>query len=389
MTTVAAKTILFVCMALLVHTYAGFALLMRVVSRVMKNRVKRDREYRPVVTILIPAYNEEKVLRRKIENCLAFDYPRDRLEIMVCSDCSTDRTAEIAREYVKTHGITFCDYRERSGKTGLINRSLPRARGEIVVLTDANTMIEPDGVRELVSMYSSPRVGAVLGLVRLTVPKDARGVQKEVTYREFESALKHGEGLLGAAMGAFGGFYSIRKELFTPLPPNAYSNDDFIVAAKILSRGYRVLYNREAVSTEETGHTVEEEFTRRVRIGAGDFQAFFFLPQMLNPLRPIPCFIYVSHKVLRWFSPVLLLAVLACTALLWPEPPFRALLWAQLGFYASAVVGMALSRLGLSVPGVASIYHFVSMNAALLGGLVRCLRGIKTPVWERTERTDA
>ncbi len=372
---------LFLC----VYAYGLYAFLLSGMVRLLRKKHRRSSSYTPRVTVLVPVYNEEKVVKEKIENCLALDYPKELLQVMVCSDCSTDRTAEIVKTFCG-RGIAFVDYRERSGKTGVVNKSAPKAEGEIVVLTDANTMLQPDAVSKLVSMYSSEKIGAVLGQVKLVVPEGGHGLQKEILYRNFETDLKYNEGLFGATIGAFGGFYSIRKELFVPLPANAYSNDDLIIPMKILRRGYRVVFDKEAVSVEETGQTVEEEFRRRIRIGAGNFQSFFFLPGLLNPFRVKTFILYTSHKVLRWFSPFILLAIIISNILLFSQYPYAVFGYIQAGFYLLATVGCLFSKTRIIVPIASPIYHFVSMNIAVLFGFFRYLRGIKSAVWESTER---
>jgi cellulose synthase/poly-beta-1,6-N-acetylglucosamine synthase-like glycosyltransferase len=380
-----ASIIFIISLLLLVYAYAGYAAVLKALVSVLKPGHKRNNSFQPDVTILVPVYNEERVIRKKIENCLALDYPRKCLEILICSDCSTDKTEEIVREYIEK-GVQFLDYRTRSGKTGVINKSIPKARGEIIVLTDANTMFGRDAVLKMVRMYSSEKIGAVLGQVQLEVPPGGHGVEKEVVYREFETHLKYNEGLLGAAIGAFGGFYSIRKSLFSPLPDNAYSNDDLLIPMRILCKGYRVIMDYSAISREETGQSVEEEFTRRVRIGAGNFQSFFLMLYALNPLRLTTFFLYISHKVLRWFSPFLLITLLISNLFLLHSVAFRLCAIGQGIFYGAAILGLFLSRMKAVIPVISSIYHFVSMNSAVLLGFIRYIRGIRSATWESTER---
>lgn len=371
---------------LLYYAYSGYSSLLRLLAALSKKKHVRNVAFKPMVSILVPAYNEEKVIEQKIENCLSQDYPREKLQIIVCSDCSTDQTASIVSPYTQNHNVVFYDYRQRSGKTGIINKTVPVADGEIIVLTDANTMFEPDAVSKLVSMYTSEKIGAVLGQVKLIIPEAGYGVQKEVLYRDFEMSLKYIEGLFGSTIGAFGGFYSIRKTLFKPLPPNAYSNDDLLLPMSVLKQGYDVIFDREAVSTEDTAVTIEEEFKRRVRIGAGNFQSFFLLLDMLNPLKGKYCFFYVSHKVLRWFSPFILLCALGCNALLIGQFPYTILFYLQLLFYGLAALGAILSKYRISYPLLSPTYHFISMNCALFLGFFRYIKGIKSAVWQSTER---
>jgi cellulose synthase/poly-beta-1,6-N-acetylglucosamine synthase-like glycosyltransferase len=377
--------------ALIVYAYAGFKPVLSMLAMVMGKRVlARTLDFKPCVTIFIPAYNEEKVIQAKIDNCRAQTYPQNLLEIMVCSDCSNDRTAEIVNENTGPGtNITFLDYKDRSGKTGLINKAIPQARGDIVILTDANTMFKPEAVERLVSCYSSDKIGAVLGQVKLEPPKGSAGLNKETAYRAFETDLKFREGLFGAALGAFGGLYSIRKELFRPLPANAYSNDDFLIPMRILSKGNNVALDMEAISIEETATSVEEEFKRRVRIGAGNFQSFFLLMPLLNPFTGFKWFLYISHKVLRWFSPFLLLIALGANISLIHNDWYCGLFILQACFYLAAILGWISSQFKVTFPFLSSAYHFCSMNLAILFGFFRYLRGIKSAVWQSTERTAA
>jgi biofilm PGA synthesis N-glycosyltransferase PgaC len=372
--------------ALIIYAYTLYPLFLKCIT--FGRSYGRTTSFNPKVSIIVPAYNEGKIIRQKIENCLSLDYPKDLLQVMICSDASTDRTTAIAAEYAN-RGVTVVDYRERSGKTGVMNKSIPLADGEIVVLTDANTMFRPDAVKSLVSLYTSEKVGAVLGRVDLHNPDSTVGLKGEIKYRAFEANLKHYEGLFGAALGAFGGLYSIRKNLYVPLPPNAYSNDDFLTPLRIMQQGYQVLFDLQAVSTEETGQTVSEEFNRRIRIGAGNFQSFFLLLPMLNPFLGMPFILYVSHKVLRWFSPFILLLIFAASVPLLHLRPFTWLFWSQCLFYGVAVLGALLATIKVKIPGVSAIYHFVSMNVALFFGFFRYLRGIKSAVWQSTERASS
>lgn len=380
------KFLFFFSLFLFIYAYGGYSFLLHFITGLLKKKHKRIPGYHPKVSILIPVYNEERVIRQKIENCIKLDYPESLLQVMVCSDCSSDRTVEIAEKYSENQCVDIFEYKERSGKTGVINKSVPQAKGDIIIFTDANTMLKPDAVSKVVSMYSSEKIGAVLGQVILVVPEGGHGVQKEVLYRNFETQLKYTEGILGSTIGAFGGFYSIRKKLFTPLPSNAYSNDDLIIPTKIIEKGYKVLFDREAISIEDTGLSIEEEFGRRVRIGAGNFQSFFLLKSMLNPFIGIPFFLYFSHKVLRWFSPLIILSIFVTNAFLFYLYPYNVFFYLQVAFYGLAIIGALLSYMRIELPLIGSTYHFVSMNIALIFGFLKFVRGIKSAVWESSKR---
>lgn len=375
---------------LIVHGFFLFPKLTLLLGKLLNKKIKRDLTFEPKISLFIPAYNEEKVIAKKIENVLTLDYPEDKLEILICSDCSDDRTGEIVNEYVKQYPqITFNDYRERSGKTGMINKAIPNAKGEIMVMTDANTMYEKDALRKIVSSFSSDDIAAVLGEVQLFVPEEGTGLEKEVNYRAFEAKIKYIEGLFGAGMGAFGGFYAFRKERFVSLPANAYSNDDFLIPARFVAQGYKVGFDNEAISHEETGTTVDEEFGRRVRIGAGNFQSFSFLLPMLNPFKFSRFYFYISHKVIRWFSPFILLTLLLCSFLLsCSHPVYSIILSGQLLAYSLATVGWILDKNKIRVPILQSLYHFTAMNIALFLGFFRFAKGIKSATWNSTERVE-
>jgi cellulose synthase/poly-beta-1,6-N-acetylglucosamine synthase-like glycosyltransferase len=380
------KLIFLLSAVLIVYAYEGFPVLLRIMAKQSRRTLSPSRDFRPSVTVLVPVYNEEKVILSKIRNCLALNYPRHLLEILICSDFSSDNTALIAKPFCDRGEVRFLHYGVRSGKTGVLNKSIPQATGEIIVLTDANTMLEPDSLLKLAGHYSSSKTGAVMGQVKLVVPNNAGGLEKEIKYREFETNLKYNEGLFGAAIGAFGGFYSIRKSLFKNLPPNAYSNDDLLIPMQILGNGYKTIFEPEAVSFEDTGVSIEEEFGRRIRIGAGNFQSFFLLLSMLNPLRFRIALFYFSHKVLRWFSPLLFILVLTSNILLANSFFFAVLLACQVFFYGMALAGFVVSRFKASVFPATPIYHFVSMNIALVLGFLRYIRGIKSAVWQSTGR---
>ncbi|ERP39126.1 glycosyltransferase family 2 protein [Chitinivibrio alkaliphilus] len=372
------------------HAYVFFPRGMNWLGKRWKKGIARDDTFLPTVSLFIPAYNEEKVIAEKLENTLSLEYPREKLEILVCSDKSSDRTNEIVTTYAEKYpSITFHAYTERSGKTGMINKAVPDARGDIIVLSDANTMYETKALRTIVSAFAAPDIGAVLGALRLYVPRGVQGLKKEVTYRQSEANIKYGEGLFGYAMGAFGGFYAIRKAYFQPLPANAYSNDDFLIPVRMIQKGLRVIFDPEARAYEETGETLSEEFSRRVRIGAGNYQSFSLLPRMLSPLHPLRLFFYLSHKVLRWFSPFLLVSMFVSNMLLLQQPHFVTIFMGQLLFYILAGVGWLCYRCGISIPLLSSLAHFVSMNIALLFGFFRFCRGIKSATWSSTERGNA
>ncbi len=350
-------------------------------KRPIDRRQARERPLLPSVSLVVAAHNEEAVLRQKLENCLTLDYPPDRLEVLIGSDGSTDATEEIARAYA-FRGVRLSSG-PRCGKAGVLNRLVPEARGDIVVLSDANTLLEPTAVRRLVCRFEDPRVGAVCGRLRL---RSSDGSAQESAYWNYESLIKLYEGRRGAVLGANGGLYAIRRRLFTPLPSETIT-DDFVLPVRLLAAGHRVVYEPAAVAIEDAGSTATE-VRRRQRIAGGNLQSLRLVRALWDGPRPLIAAAFVLHKVLRWLGPAFLAVALAGAALLAGHPVFRALFVAQLGFYTAALWGG-----GTGSGPVARLcrlsHHFVAMNLALAAGAWQSFRGLQGPTWQRTERRAA
>ncbi len=340
----------------------------------------------PRVSIVFSAFDEEMWIRRKVQNCLALDYPPGQLEILIGCDGCTDRTAQIARE-VGGARVTVHELFPRSGKAAVLSRLVPAAQGDLVVLTDANVMLDPAALKALVRRFRDGAVGAVVGRLRLFNP--SRKDFEETLYWRYETIVRYLEGTRGCAMGANGGIYAIRRLLFSPLPPDTVT-DDFVIPVRIALRGWRVPFEPDAVAWEETTEDADREFGRRARIGAGNWQALARVRGLLDPRTGFLFVSFVSHKLLRWATPFLLgLALLSCGALALAPGAwlYRIVLAAQLVFYTLAWLGRRAHRLTGSLRRLASLAHyFVAMNAALAVGLWRFALGTQKPAWDRTAR---
>ena len=337
----------------------------------------------PSVSVLVAAYNEQDCIARRIENLLEQDYPADKLEILVGSDASSDETDAIVQRYA-ARGVKL-SRAERSGKAGVLSRLVALAKGDVLVMTDANTEFERDAIRRLVQPLRDEDVGLVCGRLRLHSPAGAP--LAEGAYWKLESLLKLYESRRGCVMGANGGIYAVRKSLFPPLPAGTVV-DDFVAALRVLASGSKVCYEPEAVGHEETAPDHTGEYRRRVRIAAGCFRALSQHRHLLSPRHGFAAFALWSHKVLRWFVPHALVVALVVNVFLARTGTFYALaLLAQCTAYALA----ALSLLGMTPRHVRALAdasaHFVEMNAALLVGFVKYSRGGQGQAWNRTPRT--
>lgn len=335
------------------------------------------------VSIVVSAYNEEAVIEEKIRNCLELDYPKENLEIIIASDGSDDKTNEIVKRYFGK-GVILADYKDRAGKAEVLNRTIPAAKNEIIVLSDANTFFRKDALKMLIRNFDDDRAGCVCGEMKFRNSRENKMGELEGFYWKYEVFLKRLEGARGSLLGANGGIYAIRKKLFEKIPANTII-DDFIIPMKILEKGYSVVYEPEAIAYEDTAKGIIQEMARRVRIGAGDFQSLVLTRGLLNPLRGFSAYAFWSHKVLRWFAPFLLIGALFFNAFLAGEKFYLIIFISQVSLYTAALIGRISSKAArIKIFGIC--YYFVSMNIALLAGFFRFLTGTQKVTWERTER---
>jgi cellulose synthase/poly-beta-1,6-N-acetylglucosamine synthase-like glycosyltransferase len=380
----------------ILYTYIGYPLMLAVLSR-LRPRPRAYPETVPFVTMLIAAYNEEAVIATKLENSLALDYPRDRLQILVAADGSDDGTADIVQQFADRQ-VELSYSPLRRGKMAAINRAMPNVRGDIVIFSDANNIYSPDTLRQLVKPFSDPTVGAVSGAKVIAQDNDALGAS-EGLYWKYESLIKAAESRLGCCTGVAGEILAIRRDLFES-PPDAVINDDFYIAMRIIARGYRVIYVPQARSTEYASASAQDELARRSRIVAGRYQAMMLAHRLLPFNRPLIVWQIVSHKFLRPLVPLAMGSALLTNivAVLRPPqhhthrvyelaPPFNwLLLVAQMLFYALAWSGSRRepgTRVGklLYLPA-----FFVRSNFAAVIGLYRFLTRRQTTLWQRVQR---
>jgi cellulose synthase/poly-beta-1,6-N-acetylglucosamine synthase-like glycosyltransferase len=368
----------------ILYTYLIYPFLIAVFALVFgKNPTSKDMY--PKVSLVVSMYNESKVIADKIANSFGLNYPKDKIEIVLGSDGSIDKTAEIVKSYNDTR-IKFYDFPVRRGKISVINDLIGKSTGEIIILSDANTILENNAVKELVSWFHDTSVGCVCGKLELKAADDGHNAEFEGIYWKYESFIKEQEGKLGCLLGANGGIYAIRKELFSPLPADTII-DDFLIPIRILYAGYKVYYNASALAYEETAKTIAQESIRKVRIGAGNYQAMVYACDLLNISHGLSSFVFWSHKVLRWFVPFLLIIVLLSNLLLIRQSFYLILFLLQLIFYLCVFTGFLIDKFRVSKFKIfVGFYYFYLMNLSLLLGFFNFLRGKQTAVWIRTDR---
>jgi cellulose synthase/poly-beta-1,6-N-acetylglucosamine synthase-like glycosyltransferase len=355
------RLIVWTSTAFIVYAYVGYPVLLWMVQFAFRKPIRKA-PIEPSVSLLISAYNEARVIAAKVRNSLALDYPAEQLEIVVASDGSTDDTAQIVRDLAQQEGqgrVRLMEFPENRGKIVALNDAVPKLRGEIVVFSDASSMLACNSVRELAANFADPRVGAASGVYQVLNADAAKLGRQEDLYWKYETFLKLQEAKLGTLTGAHGSLYAMRKSLY-PSPPAGTINDDFVIPTSVLRRGFRIAYEPRAVAHEEA-HEMEG-FGRRVRIAAGNISQLSEVGAFLWPPRPFLLFCFLSHKAARLLVPVAMVALAISSGLLWRFPFYRWLAVAQIAFYAAALLGAfhLLRWKVLRLP-----YYFCMINASL------------------------
>lgn len=378
--------VFWLCLALVAYAYVAYPLVIWCLSRLF-GRAPEPPEVAdadlPSVALLISAYNESSVIADRVENALKTDYPAGKYQVVVASDGSSDGTAGIVSRYAD-RGVKVLDYKSRRGKSAVLNSAMAEIDSDVVMLSDANTHIDPGAARRLARWLKDDTIAAVCGRLVLTDP--ATGANADGLYWKYETFLKKCEGRLGAVLGSNGAIYAIRRPQYVRIANNTIV-DDFVIPLLVKEQtGGRIIYDREAVAVEETAADTAAEFRRRCRIGAGGFQAITMLWRLLDPRRGWVAFAFLSHKILRWLCPFFLLGTLLASALMWRVPLYRWALAAQLAFYLAWPLSDVMPRGVKAFKLLRLAGMFTSMNLALLVGFWRWLRGTQKGAWERTAR---
>ena len=374
------EVIFWLSVAAVGYAYVGYPLLLTLIS-IIRPKPVHSRDWTPSVSVIIAAYNEERDLAAKLENTLALDYPKSQLEIIVTSDCSSDRTDEIARSF-SDRGIRLHRQEERLGKTAAQNAAVTKARGEIIVFSDATTHYQPDVLRLLTPSFADESVGCATGRVIYQDVNDTSVGKGTQSYWNYEFFLKKHESNVCSLIGVCGCMYAVRKSAYVPLYNDACS--DFIIATTMVEQGLRAVYINEAVCMEEPNRHAKKELAARVRIISQTFSDLWRNRAVLNPLRSGFYAVQLwSHKIMRYMVPVLLIAIFVTSGFLAPRNVFYAALFVlQLAFYLAALVSWLLEKAGMNVGLLALPQYFVITNLASLIAFVKFVSGETYTRWE-------
>lgn len=371
--------IFYLALFLTIYTYIIFPVLLFIITKIFNEedeKVQQDIKDEPRVAVICAMYNEEKIVRNKIDNFLNLKYRN--IKFYIGSDGSNDKTNLILKQYSTNNKIIVYEF-PRRGKVYVINDLISKANADILVFTDANSMFKNDAIQHLLKHFSNKKTGVVCGRLKLIKKGQTSG---EGFYWHYETAIKKLESIFSCVMGANGAIYAIRKKLVAPISINTI-NDDFIISMRVLERGYGIVFEENAVAHEEINHDDSVEFRRHIRDGAGHYRALFHLYRLLNPLKLKIFFLYVSHRVIRWFVPMFLILMLICPIFIKECILIKLLFVVEVIFYFLAVMGW-LTKTKSKVFYIP--YYFIYINIALLFGFCRNILGIQKATWNSTAR---
>ena len=370
----------FVCCFMVVYPYVVYPVLLKALCFFRSREVPAG-DGMPGMTVIISAFNEEDVIAKKIENTLVLDYPKENVEVIVVSDNSTDRTDEIVRSY-KSRGVILLSQPVRKGKTAGLNDAVQKARGEILVFSDADSMYEPHALKIIAgSMAGDRRIGLVTGSTNYVSEGHGKMVVTTSIYTRLERFIKKHESLLGSCVGADGAIFGMRKSLYEPLQDDDIN--DLVLPLKVVKRGRRVVLLEQLTCTEAPAVDESGEFRRQARITNRTLRALFRHAELMNVIKyPLFSFEVVSHKLLKLSAPFFMLSLLPLNILLLGQGPVYTVTFAvQIASYGLCLIRLWQERTGKKHMIFAFLYHFIMVNASILVGWTNFLSGQKNIVW--------
>ena len=387
------KVLFFFSFFVVFYSYIGYGILIYLFVKIKrifssKNVSLPDLDFEPEVTLVVAAFNEEAFIERKIKNSLDLDYPPGKLKWVFITDGSTDETPEIINKY---NNILLLHQPERKGKVAAMNRAIKYVETPYTIFCDANTLLNPTCIREIVKHYSNPRVGGVAGEKKIiSGKKDKAAGAGEGIYWIYESILKKLDSEFYTVVGAAGELFSMKTTLFHVVEEDTII-EDFVQSLKICMDGYVVRYEPKAFATESGSATMSDEQKRKVRIAAGGFQAMLILKSLFNIFKyPVLSFQFISHRILRWtLCPICLIICFISNVLLLSNHEgqfYHVVFLIQTVFYASALLGWVFASRNLKIKIFYIPYYFLFMNLSVFMGFYRFIRKKQSAIWDKASR---
>lgn len=379
-----AEFLMWLSILLLLYAYIGYPFTIALLSLIFRNKVK-TREIIPHVSIIITAFNEEKDIENKLKNCFDLDYPGQKLEIIVASDGSTDKTDEIVRRYEKSDTLVpviLHRVEGRLGKTAAQNSAVKICQGEIIVFSDAASMYDRKAIKKIARNYADPTVGAVSGMYNYIKEGSSAAGLATIIFWKFENFIKSCQTKIKTITGCCGCIYSLRKNLYTDLPPEIIS--DLVEPLMILKKGYRIVFEPEALALEETAGNSKDEFKMRIRVIVRGMNGMLFVRDLFNLRKyPFVAFQLISHKLIRWIVPIFAIIVFISNAFLVRDSGFYMFMFLlQMIFYGFAFTGFIMERKGVHKAIFYLPLYFCIVNLASLISIFKVINKQNIVTWQ-------
>ncbi len=341
----------------------------------------------PEISIITASYNEEKDIEKKIISTFNTNYPPEKIEFIIGSDNSTDKTDEIIKNSAEQYKqIKFYPFKKRIGKSNIINNLKTKAKNNILILTDTKVFFKEDTIFHLIKHFKNPEIKIVGGILQNTKKNKTDISVQEDAYMNREMKIKYYEGLIwGASTGIFGAVYAVRKENLADIPPH-FTVDDFYITMKVIEEGGKVIFEKKAVAEEKITGNIKEEFKRKVRIAAGNFQNLAQFKSLLKKPFSGKAFSFFSHKVIRWTGPFLIIIAFLSNLFLLNRIFYQISLIIFLLTFIIPFADYMLKKINIHINLFRYFTHFYGMNIALLVGFFKYLKGIKSAIWEPSKR---
>lgn len=373
----------------ILYPYIGYPVLLALRAYLMQQPVQKE-DIWPRVSILVAAYNEEKVILERLKNIIKQDYPVKKMEVIVISDGSTDGTNNIVLDFIKRHAKIdiFLDYDSvRKGKSAALKRGVQSSRGEVVVFTDANSSFRSMALKKLVRSFADSRVGSVAGKVGIICKDEFKTSEGEGIYWRLEDFIRRQESMIHSVIGADGSIYAIRKDLFIPPEEGVGYSDDFIIAMQVIPQGYRLVYEPEAAAGEESSRDFSSEFKRKIRSTSGGLHGYLklFKKGMFNPFSSPIWWQLISHRVMRFAVPWAMILLFLSNIFL-QSSFYKSILVAQICFYIFALLGLLLPENIIKKRIFYIPCYLTLMQFIFIPSLYRFVRGKTETKWEKIGR---
>ena len=380
------EIIILVNIFLLINVFIFYPLLINIFAKIFKKPLQLTTNYQPDITIIISAYNEEKLIEDAIESIYKSLYDSKKIKVLIGSDGSTDRTVEILEKLTKKYkSLKYFSF-ERIGKNAVLNKLSPMVDSEIIIYMDADIRLESESLTKLIEIFSVDNIGAVISTMNIINPDNDEniGKQGEYKYQAYEKQIRLNESLISSTVNSLGAFYGIRKKLYNPLP-NSLVCDDLYPLYNVLIRKYRVVFTDLAIVNEVRGKSLNDEFSRRIRLASGGWSTISSCKSLLLPKYGWVSFFLWNHKILRWLSPVYLILIALSTFLISSDSwLFLPIITFQVLLYFGAILGWLLEKIRVNFFVTRIFLFIVSMNLGFLLGFFRFLLGGENSKWSRT-----